>query len=79
MDDLRESIALIQKDVADTRADVYVIRQIVSGNGEPQKGLVIRVDRLEQRWSLVLWVLGGLSLPVLGAVGFTVWEVIKNS
>jgi hypothetical protein len=39
--------------------DVKVIRELLQGNGDPSKGLVVRVDRIEQReQSRKLWSRG---------------------
>lgn len=35
----------------------------VEGNGRP--GLLIRVDRVEQKWKIVVWVLGVVGAAVL--------------
>ena len=45
------------------------IKLILTGNGDPQKGLVVRVDRLEQRSKL----LGYISGSILG--GLIAWLV----
>jgi len=47
--------------VMDEKLDKLI--HAVEGNGKP--GLLIRVDRVEQRWKLVAWVLGVVGAAVL--------------
>jgi hypothetical protein len=43
--------------------DVKLVRELLTGNGEPSKGLIVRVDRLEQSESRRNW----LATTAIGA------------
>lgn len=42
---------------------------LMTGNDNPGVGVIVRLDRLEQRWKLTTWVLGLMATAVtIGAV-----------
>lgn len=61
------------EDIKAIKRDVAKVLKLLDGNGEPERGLVVRVDRIEQREkarSKVLWTVGAGALTALGT---TVW------
>ena len=60
--DIIERLTRIEDAVKATKESHDVVKEILMGNGQPSKGLVMRVDRVEQRHKL-MW--GG----VLAAIG----------
>ena len=44
-DDLKQAIA---DAIRPMREDVKLVKHLLTGNGEPEKGVVLRLDRLEQ-------------------------------
>ncbi len=56
-----------------TQKELGELKEIVCGNGDPAKGLVVRIDRLEQSAAVVrkvFWIIvGGLVTPAsIGAL-----------
>ncbi len=47
---------------------------ILTGGSEPSKGVVVRLDRVEQQEEGRRWWQRGLSAGVLGAIGLTIWN-----
>lgn len=51
--------------------ELMQLRKLITGNGDPSKGMYVRLDRQEQRMKMVMWIGGGLyttSLAVVGAI-----------
>lgn len=40
----------------------------LTGDGNPGKGIIVRLDRLEQRWKLVAFLQGAVVSSIIGAV-----------
>ncbi len=63
-----------------TQKTVDELKEIVCGNGDPAKGLVIRIDRLEQSAAIVrkiFWiVIGALVTPA--SIGGLIWYLISQ-
>lgn len=63
-----------------TQKDVRELKEIVCGNGDPQKGLVLRLDRLEQSAAIVrkaFWiVIGALVTPA--SIGAFIWYLVSQ-
>lgn len=55
-----------------------LVMQLLQGNGEPSKGLVVRVDRIEQRWVTIYGVISAIVLPLLWLVGDKLWDVFSR-
>lgn len=51
--------------------EVKGLNEILTGNGEPSKGLIVRVDRVEQRHENTRWWI--IALGTLGSG----WEALK--
>lgn len=49
-------------------AKVDRMDKILTGNGTPERGLVIRVDRLEQQSRRAGWVIKSLIVAVFGGI-----------
>jgi len=54
--------------------DVKVIKELLTGNGDPSKGLIIRVDRLEQAEQRRVWA---VRTSVGAAIGSMLALIIK--
>jgi uncharacterized protein YqgV (UPF0045/DUF77 family) len=57
-------------DIAD---DVKVIKEILTGNGDPRKGMVLRMDRLEETqkrrdW----WIKAAMGTSISAVVGLLI-------
>lgn len=55
---------------------------LLTGNRSPGEGLLIRVDRMEQRWKLTTWVLGvvvGAVVLNLVRTVFVVWTSVEGA
>lgn len=55
-------------------SDLKIVKEIVTGNGDPKKGLVVRVDRLEQISKLRKTIYGAVLVAVLAAVATGLWD-----
>ena len=66
---LEDKITTIQK-------DIYEIKTLVAGNGDPSKGLVVRFDRMEQAHERRNWVvttaLGASISAIVGLAGLAI-------
>jgi hypothetical protein len=80
----RERCKLHENMLKDMQANLALIPGIhakvilldISINGtpeEPQKGMKVRVDRLEQREALLRWVLGLVATTTIGLAIHTLW------
>jgi hypothetical protein len=60
------------KDKLDTmQDDITLIKKILTGNGSPESGVIVRLDRIEQiqkRKTKVFWTT--LAAAITGAIGF---------
>ena len=50
-----------KKEHASIVADMKVIREIVTGNGSPDKGIIVKQTRIEERQNHVIETLGNLT------------------
>lgn len=58
--------------------EVVTIKELLTGNGEPSKGLIVRVDRLEQaEQKRGVWV-GAAVVAGVGAAVTTVWAKLTG-
>lgn len=48
--------------------DVVVVKELLTGNGEPSKGLVVRVDRLEQVESRRKWTVRAIAGTLMSLI-----------
>ena len=42
--------------------------RFIEGNGKPERGAVVRLDRLEQAKTLMAWFLGVIGISVVGII-----------
>jgi hypothetical protein len=54
------------------------INDLLSGNGTPEKGIIIRLDRLEQTEQRRTWLLRTTLVSAIGAVVATIAHWIKG-
>ena len=70
--DIKHNQDLIQQAHQQTHSEVVRLRRIITGESEPERGLVLRVDRLEQRqdrstfWSQT--AIGAAITAIIGAM-----------
>jgi hypothetical protein len=50
--------------------EVRKLNHLITGNGTPERGLLIRVDRLEQQDKNRVWWLRTAVTAAFGAIGF---------
>ena len=58
--------------------DVRVIREIVTGNGTPAKGLIVRMDRLEQDRGRKNWWSVTITTALVAAATTALAELILS-
>ena len=61
----QEEIRLQVKEI-DRKVDR--IMEAIYGNGEPEKGFIVRMDRLEQAKTALLWVVSIIGVSVIGII-----------
>jgi chromosome segregation ATPase len=74
----REAVGRLNDKLDRVGQDVKVILEMLTGNGEPSKGLIVRQDRLEQtvsRWAKLITIALGTAITAL--VGAAVKLVLK--
>ena len=80
--DLKESIEKNQKEMQE---QVDKLEKMLTGNGEPSKGLIVRVDRLAEKdeknqWLSKATISAFISAIVSAAIGAVfAWEKIKKN
>lgn len=68
----------VRSELRTISGDVRFTKQILTGNGEPSKGLVIRFDRVERTTAFqnkVLWV---VFVAIVGVVVTAAWTRINQ-
>jgi hypothetical protein len=81
--DIRREQAVAAKDNADTKADVQRLCRIITGESEPERGLVLRLKSLEQgvdglrqdHQAIRHWAWSAIGSAILG-VGAFIWQRI---
>lgn len=64
----REILSNIRDHISGLEMQIRLLNQLLTGNGEPSKGLIIRVDRMERAGKFVKFLLASLYVAGLGAV-----------
>lgn len=54
------------------------VKHLLTGNGEPAKGLIVRMDRIEQAKVRQDWLAGVALTAAIGAVGTTLWHKLTG-
>lgn len=57
---LKDQVSGVGAQVKDLSTDTAIIKKVLLGNGEPEKGMVVRFDRVEQLqsvYSKLTWIL----------------------
>lgn len=80
-----EDRALLRQEIHQIRTDVSLIRHHVTGNGDPSKGMIVRLDRLEQRnreedrrREKLLWLYRTLAGGVLTSIGLSLFQLLTG-
>lgn len=59
------------------RSDVKLCLQYLTGNGNPERGVIVRLDRIEQSRKAARWW-GGVFLPAgVGVIGGIVGSLFR--
>ena len=61
LDRIESAVQVVREDVAAVSAKADLALRHLTGNGEPERGMILRIDRLEQRSASVvrrghLWI-----------------------
>lgn len=54
------------------------IRLAIFGNGKPERGFIVRVDRLEQAKNLLVWFAGVSAVSIVGLIINGIAEAMKR-
>jgi hypothetical protein len=73
-DYLKEILDLKLEPIVKLQAEHH--RTLFGDGSEGYQGLRVEVDRIKQRNILINWIVGGISLPVLGSIGKFFYDMI---
>ena len=62
-DDLRE---ILRNELEPVRKQITELSHLITGNGTPERGIIIRVDRLEQSHHAMNWLQKAIAGAVIG-------------
>lgn len=51
---------------------------LLDGGGEPSKGFIVRIDRIEQKIKAIMWFLATLGVSVIGYMIPSILSAIKK-
>lgn len=68
----------LNKSLEETASKIDKINELLNGNGNPEKGLVIRTDRLEQNEQRRTWLLRTTIVSCIGAIVATIMNWLKH-
>jgi hypothetical protein len=75
-DELEKQSKSIEDKLTQVQKDLYMVKVIVAGNGDPSKSLVLRFDRLEQAAARRAWLvntaLGASISSIIGVIAFLI-------
>lgn len=60
------------------REDIADIKELLTGNGDPSKGIIVRVDRLEQKGESTTWWTRAALGGVVGSIITAIWSAIST-
>lgn len=67
------------QDIKEIKSDIHDIKTTLNGTpSSPDKGLKVRVDRLEQTSKLTTWITKTAIGGAIAAMGTAIWSVIKK-
>lgn len=67
-------LKFLEQKLSQIAEDVSEIKEILTGNGEPSKGLIVRFDRIEQSQKRASW----LAKTAIGASVVAILAVISK-
>lgn len=72
----------MQETIESIAADTKLIKELLTGNGDPSKGMIVRMDRLEQREEsrskLVSIAIGVSGTAILTALWAGIKQLLKS-
>lgn len=73
-DDFRE---IIHAELGPLREHIQRIDHHITGNGTPERGIIVRMDRLEQAYENGRWLSRSVIATAIGAVAASVVAIFK--
>jgi hypothetical protein len=58
--------------------EVKTIKVILIGNGDPSKGVVVRLDRLEQREQARVWTIRAIAAGIITLIGRFLYDLFSK-
>lgn len=65
-------------DIQQLCKDVTFIKEWITGNGDPSKGMIVRMDRLEQTEQKRQFYVGAAVVSAVGAAATTAWALLTG-
>ena len=76
--ELTTKLALIAQRLEGIEESVEETRSLLTGNGRPEDGLIVKVDRIERQASTASYVVAVLFVAVASVVAKTVWDLMTR-
>ncbi len=74
----RELMIEILTRIEDVAKNVAHLDHIVTGNGDPTNGHIVRIDRLEQDAGRQRWWTRSIATALIASVGAWVWDLVTK-
>ena len=85
MSESKPNVEVLATQIEQIQKDVSLILKHITGNGTPDKGLIVRVDRLERKAQAAedaraktSWIYKAIFTGVLTSIGLTIWNLIST-
>lgn len=76
--ELSTRLALIQQRLDQIQATSDETNALLTGDGRPEDGLIVKVDRIEQRAGAAQWFIGILFVAIVGVAVKAFWETFTK-
>lgn len=74
--DINNQLEKSEKDNEEIKEDISKILQYIEGNGQPERGLIVRFDRIEQSYQRQKkFTMAALVAGITGFIGL-IWDVL---
>ena len=67
--ELSAQVADLRTDIVELSAQTKMLNQLLTGNGTPEQGVIVRLDRIEQNQQRTSWFGRTLVASIIGGIG----------
>jgi len=72
-------IQLLKQEIHSLADEVRRTNHLITGNGTPERGIVVRLDRLEQKNKTISRISWTAATALVGLVIHTVWNLVAGT